>query len=260
MLAHHGRPARRPTQSGSGPPELWKQFAGYDPRAAAKLLSQRGRSWFPNAFTDGPPMPDVPALAHLFAGIVALADQLGSDEELFEYEPDSDPHYIERARRVAADSIRSKGFRRIDWSADGAVADVGTLFGYHEPRPSQRAVLAAPLDRPLLILESETDQGRRRRPSCASLRCGVPASWTVLYFALPTRAAAKQLHDRVRLALDRLLPSAAHVQTVSCSTGLSRRWRRGRATRRQVQGVLGGTRPTKRRASRAGPRRAPGSS
>ena len=85
MLAHHGRPARRPTRSGSGPSELWKPFAGYDPRATAKLLSERGRSWFPDAFSPGPDMPDTPALAHLFAGIVTLADQLGSDDEAFRY-------------------------------------------------------------------------------------------------------------------------------------------------------------------------------
>ena len=32
-LSHHGRPARKPTHSGSGPPEIWKPFVGYDPRA-----------------------------------------------------------------------------------------------------------------------------------------------------------------------------------------------------------------------------------
>ena len=30
-LAHHGRPARRPSRAGSGPPELWAPFDGYDP-------------------------------------------------------------------------------------------------------------------------------------------------------------------------------------------------------------------------------------
>ena len=219
MLAHHGRPARRPTQSGGGPPELWKPFAGYDPRATAKLLRQRGRAWFPDAFRDGPPMPDAPALAHLFAGVVALADQLGSDEDAFEYEPDPDPHYIERARRIATDAVRGKGFRRFDWSADAAVADVGMLFDYQEPRPSQRAVSAAPLDRRLLILESETGSGKTE---AAVLRFA--ALWRAglvdgLYFAVPTRAAAKQLHSRVRDALDRLLPPAAHVQTVLAVPG-----------------------------------------
>ncbi len=219
MLAHHGRPARRPTHSGGGPPELWRPFAGYDPAATATLLNQRGRSWFSDAFRDGPRMPDAPALAHLFAGVVALADQLGSDDEAFEYEPEADPHYIERARRIAIDTVRSKGFRRIDWPADIAAADIGTLFNHPEPRPSQRAVSAAPLDRPLLILESETGSGKTE---AAVLRFA--ALWRAglvdgLYFAVPTRAAAKQLHGRIRQALDRLFPAAAHVQTVLAVPG-----------------------------------------
>ena len=75
---------------------------------------------------------------------------------------------------------RSKGFQRFDWSEDAAVADVGTLFDYDEPRPSQRAMSAAPLDRPLLILESETGSGKTEGGwSCVSRRCGVTASWTV---------------------------------------------------------------------------------
>ena len=219
MLAHHGRPARRPTQSGGGPPELWRPFAGYDPRATARLLGELGRRWFPDAFGDGPPMPDEPALAHLFAGVVALADQLGSDENVFEYEPDPEPHYIERARRIATEVVRSKGFLRIDWPTDAAAADVRTLFDYVAPRPSQRAVSAAPLDRPLLILESETGSGKTE---AAVLRfAGLWRAGLVdgLYFAVPTRAAAKQLHGRVRGGLDRLLPPAAHAQTVLAVPG-----------------------------------------
>ena len=219
MLAHHGRPARRPTQSGGGPPELWRPFAGYDPRATARVLGELGRRWFPDAFGDGPPMPDAPALAHLFAGVVALADQLGSDENVFEYEPDPDPHYIERARRIATEVVRSKGFRRTDWPTDAAAADVRTLFDYVAPRPSQRAVSAAPLDRSLLILESETGSGKTE---AAVLRfAGLWRAGLVdgLYFAVPTRAAAKQLYGRVRRGLDRLLPPAAHVQTVLAVSG-----------------------------------------
>ena len=222
MLAHHGRPARKPTRSGSGPPELWKPFAEYDPRATAKLLSERGRSWFPTAFSGGPGMPDTPALAHLFAGIVALADQLGSDEEAFRYEPEPDPDYIERARRIAADVIRSRGFRRRDSIAVAAVPgsqDFRSLFDYSDLRPSQRAVTAAPLDQPLLILESETGSGKTE---AAILRFA--ALWHAslvdgLYFAVPTRAAAKQLYGRVSLALERLFPPAAHVSTVLAVPG-----------------------------------------
>jgi len=106
-LAHHGRPAKRPSPTGAGPSELWTPFAGYDPLATAKHLGECSRAWFPAAFSDeGPPLPDSPALAHLFAGVVALADQIGSDQEFFEFEPIATPGYIDRARKRAAKAVR----------------------------------------------------------------------------------------------------------------------------------------------------------
>ena len=218
-LAHHGRPARRPTRTGSGPPELWKPFAGYDPRETARLLLERGRAWFSRAFESGPSVPDEPALAHLFAGIVALADQLGSDERTFEFEPNPDPHYIDRARRIATATVRLKGLDRSDWRSSAVGVDVETLIGHPELRPAQRAVSAAPLDSRLLVLESETGSGKTE---AAVLRFA--ALWRAgaadgLYFAVPTRAAAKQLHGRVSRALNRLFPPAARVETVLAVPG-----------------------------------------
>ena len=218
-LAHHGRPAQRLSRTGQGPPELWKPFAGYEPRTTAKLLYKRGRSWFPEAFKPGPSLTDTPALAHLFAGIVTLADQLGSDEEAFEFEPDPDPLYIERARRIAAKTVASKGFVRSAWPRDAPAADVRSLFDYSEPRPLQQATASAPLDSPLLILESETGSGKTE---AAVLRFA--ALWRAglvdgLYFAVPTRAAARQLHQRVHRALERLFPATANAETVLAVPG-----------------------------------------
>ncbi|MCY4122979.1 MAG: CRISPR-associated helicase Cas3', partial [Acidobacteria bacterium] len=221
-LAHHGRPARRPTRTGGGPQELWRPFAGYDPRATAKLLKGRGRAWFPRAFDSGPFIPDKPALAHLFAGVVALADQLGSDEKAFEYEPDPDPRYIDRARRIAKQTVREKGFERSVWCGNVPVPDVRTLFGHVEARPAQRAVSAAPLDPRLLILESETGSGKTEAAVLRFAELWRAGAVDGLYFAVPTRAAAKQLHGRVHGALNRLFPAAAKVETVLAVPGYFR--------------------------------------
>ncbi len=218
-LAHHGRPAQRPSHAGQGPTELWEPFAGYEPRTTAKLLYERGRSWFPEAFEAGPQLRDTPALAHLFAGVVALADQLGSDERAFEFEPNPDPLYIERARAVAAETVAVKGFVRAGWTRNAPIADVRTLFDHAKPRPLQQAAGSAPLDSPLLILESETGSGKTE---AAVLRFA--ALWRAglvdgLYFAVPTRAAAKQLHGRVHRALERLFPATANTETVLAVPG-----------------------------------------
>ena len=221
-LAHHGRPARRPSRTGEGPPELWNPFAGYEPRAAAKLLYERGRSWFPEAFEPGPPLPDAPALAHLFAGIAALADQLGSDEEVFEFEPNRNPLYIERARRIATRTVADKGFTRTDWSREAPIANVRTLFDYSEPRPVQQAAASAPLDSPLLILESETGSGKTEAAILRFASLWREGAVDGLYFAVPTRSAAKQLHARVHQTMHRLFPSTANVQTLLAVPGYFR--------------------------------------
>ena len=212
-LAHHGRPAQ-PLHSGSGPPEIWSPFASYDPVKAASLLYNCIRAWFPAAFEQGPPLPASPELVHLFAGVVALADQIGSAKECFSFEPDSDPEYIVRARKKAQEVLGARGLRRASYQACPEQADFQTMFGHSSPRPLQQAVVDAPLDRPLLILESETGSGKTE---AAVMRFA--ALWQAgivdgLYFAVPTRAAAKQLHGRISKALGSLLPWAPTVLAV----------------------------------------------
>ena len=205
-LTHHGRPPRRP-HGGGGPRAIWEPFAGYDPAASASLLRRRAEDWFPEAFRPGPPLPDRPAFAHLFAGVVALADQIGSDRDRhFPFEPNDDPAYIKRARRQAREAIAARGLRRTRWPAAAGGTDFRAMFDHTAPRPLQATVADAPLDVPLLILESETGSGKTEAAVlrfAALLRAG---SVDGLYFAVPTRAAAKQLHERVRLAVRALLP------------------------------------------------------
>lgn len=218
-LSHHGRPPR-PPHSGSGPTEIWESFAGYSPVNAAALLRERAETWFPRAFESGPKLPTAPALAHLFAGTVALADQIGSDRERhFPFEPKADPHYIERARRQARSAIRSRGLQRQDWCAQAGALDFRAMFGHVRPRPLQEAVLQAPLDTPLLILESETGSGKTEAAVlrfAALLRAGLVDG---MYFAVPTRAAARQLHARVAAAVKHLLPGTRGGGTVLAIPG-----------------------------------------
>ncbi len=111
-----------------------------------------------------------------------------------------------RARTQAREAIAARGLRRTRWPAATGDADFRAMFDHTAPRPLQAAVADAPLDAPLLILESETGSGKTEAAVlrfAALLRAGLVDG---LYFAVPTRAAAKQLHERVRLAVRALLP------------------------------------------------------
>ena len=218
-LSHHGRPPRKPSHTGSGPREIWKPFAGYDPGETAAMLHRCVRTWFPEAFRPGPRLPESPALAHLFAGVVTLADQIGSDTEFFRFEPDPDPDYIVLARKQAREAVGKKGFCRAGRPARAGAASFQTVFDHARPRPAQRAVANAPLDCPLLILESETGSGKTEAAVmrfAALWRAGLVDG---LYFAVPTRAAAKQLHRRVDEALRRFFPEEAWAETVLAIPG-----------------------------------------
>ena len=137
-FAHHGAPARLPS-SRRGPPEIWRRLDDYDPIEAAQLLGRHGRERFPLAFETGLELPNSPALVHLFAGILTLAGQLGSNEEFFPHCPEADPAYVQQARKQALRAVAELGFRRDGWADDPAVTDFATtedyrcVFGFDRP-------------------------------------------------------------------------------------------------------------------------------
>ena len=200
-LSHHGRPPSPPSRTGKGPPGIWEPFAGYDPRAATALLRTRLRSWFPTAFDAGPQLPDSPPLAHLFAGMVALADQIGSDEKSFPFASNPDPDYMTRARELASVAVKKKEFQRAGRTEKAKPVSFSEIFKHKSPRPLQQEIQAVPLACPLVILESETGSGKTE---AAVMR--FETLWRAglvdgLYFAVPTRASAKQLQRRINSAL-----------------------------------------------------------
>lgn len=205
-LAHHGRPATVPNTSAAGPDNIWRPFAGYAPLVSCRHLFECSRRWFPEAFEKGPMLPAAPVLAHLFAGTVVLADQIGSNENLFPYDSEFDEDYIGRARTQARRAVRTVGVAREQWRSNTSAVGFQDLFEHPRPRPLQTTVAEAPLDCPLLILESETGSGKTEAAVWRFAKLWRAGLVDGLYFALPTRAAAKQLHERVNRALRRVFP------------------------------------------------------
>jgi CRISPR-associated endonuclease/helicase Cas3 len=193
-LAHHGRPI----DTGSGVDKrCWTSWRGYDPAAAAATVGQKARALFPKAFGNGPDLPDAPAFQHLFAGLVALADQIGSREGDF-------PLRRIAPVRVAGDLLQALG---IDASAmRGAMQErsPATLFGWPdsaEAKPMQVALADLPVSAHLVVLESETGSGKTEAAVLRFLRLFRAGEVDALYFALPSRAAASQIFERVGKAV-----------------------------------------------------------
>ena len=83
-ISHHGRPLGETPAAQK--PLIWEPVRDrngsvlYDPARTLARMGERLRQGYPLAFTEClRPLPDKPAFVHLFAGLVQLADWMGSD-------------------------------------------------------------------------------------------------------------------------------------------------------------------------------------
>jgi CRISPR-associated endonuclease/helicase Cas3 len=203
-LAHHGRPLNEPPLTAG-----WETFETpdfvYDPFQAAAELGEAARSWFPEAYAAGRDDPMLEPFAHRFAGLVSLADWLGSDRRFFPFEAEFRKDYIDTARAKANDAMRTV---RIDID-DIRMAARGrcgftALTGHAAPQEHQRILAEFPLTERLVVLEAETGAGKTEAAFWRFARLFEAGLVDSLYFALPTRSAAVQIHGRIEAMLRRL--------------------------------------------------------
>lgn len=208
VWSHHGSPVRLDPAIRTGNHRRWWLVNGHrDPFASIAELMATARTAFPAAFSYRvPPLPTAPALQHRCAGLVMLADWLGSHPMFFPLDRQAGFDGAAAARRaLAAVGLDSS-------AAQGNLArrpqPFITRFGL-PPRPLQ-AVMdnlepANPAQR-LLIAEAETGSGKTEAALAHFFRLFAAGEVQALYFALPTRVAARELYRRVRYYLRRAFP------------------------------------------------------
>lgn len=217
-ISHHGRPIKdNPSDWNKN---IWKQWAGaYDPAAILQDIGERVLICYPQAFeASGKPLPDAPAFGHLFAGLVQLADWLGSDTDFFPYSKEDEDRAI-TAKEKARRAIKIIGLDANDWRDRLNVrspnfADIFKVSG--SPRPIQRAMNDNQLG-PLVILESETGSGKTEAALWRFVHLFRAGAVDSLYFALPTRVAATQIYNRVQAAVKNLWPENPPVTVLALS-------------------------------------------
>ena len=200
-LSHHGTPIQLDS-SKQGNPRIWRRLGQLEPRQGVERIGRLAREWFPSAFaTDAPPLPSAPAFQHMFLGLCTLADWIGSNEDWFPYSDEPRDDYIETARGNARRAVSEVGLdvseQRLSMRA---LPGFGSLFPHIGDAPNaiqKAAALDAPLEEPLVIIESETGSGKTEAALWRFARMYQTGLVDGLYFALPTRAAASQLHQRV---------------------------------------------------------------
>ena len=208
VLAHHGRPFTVEKFAENH----WQDFPqGYNPVAASAEIGKVMRHWFKDAFVaDDETLPTTPDFQHLLCGFVSLADWLGSTRDIFAFSAALDRDYMDKAREKARRAVAEIGIdvSCLRQSAAGR-ADFGTLTGGRQPRIQQQLVGAYPLETPLVILEAETGSGKTEAALWRFAQLFEAGRVDSLYFALPTRAAAIQIQQRVNDAMRRLFGNGA---------------------------------------------------
>ena len=217
-LSHHGMPVQLEGSTQRNP-AVWCDFGELSPRQCVENVARLLRTkWFPAAFSkDAPPMPAAPAFQHHFLGLLILADWIGSNERWFEYVSEYDENYIEKARIRARLAVTQIGLnlrkQRSEQRSRFSVAPTfKELFGFEEPNAIQKIASDISSDRlnsEIVIVESETGSGKTEAALMRFAQMYRAGLVDGIYFALPTRSAASQIHSRVRRFIEKLFPGNA---------------------------------------------------
>lgn len=222
-LSHHGEPLNLD----GGPaknPSMWQAYRELDPKACVERIGGLARAWFPAAFArDAPPLPSAPEFQHMFLGLCTLADWLGSDETCFPFQDAPQADYIATARSRAKAIVREVGLDIAKQREGfGGEPSFQSLFELEAPNSIQQAAYDAPLDDRLVVVESETGSGKTEAALWRFARLYHARRVDGLYFALPTRAAAKQIHERVNRFRKRLFTAVDAPEPVLAVPGYIR--------------------------------------
>ena len=217
-ISHHGRPLGEDPAKQTA--SIWKPVLDksgavlYDPAVTMACMGDRLQQSYPLAFTACHRLlPDKPAFAHLFAGLVQLADWLGSDtrEGFFPYSAPGEDR-VQTAPVRATYAVRTIGLDVNTWRSElcSQPPAFNTAFGVAEARPMQLAAADLSLGS-IVVLEAETGSGKTEAALWRFVQLFQAGEVDSLYFALPTRVAASQLYKRVLEFVTRLWPLNAPV-------------------------------------------------
>ena len=223
-LSHHGLPLQLEGGQARNP-GIWHAYCNLTPEAWVRDIGRRLKRWFPEAFApDAPPFPSTPQFQHIFLGLCTLADWIGSNAEFFPFCPDPREDYMAEARCNAKSAIREVmldiGEQRGEMPDE--LPPFSQLFDFEANAIQRAAVEEAPIDERLVIIESETGSGKTEAALWRFAHMYRGGLVDGLYFAIPTRAAATQLHERVNRFVEKAFPLSHRPETVLAVPGYIR--------------------------------------
>jgi CRISPR-associated endonuclease/helicase Cas3 len=184
-ICHHGQPVGddqiRPHLSLIGELVARTRY-GHDPKVEIRKLSETLIALFARAMEPAERLRLTPSAQHLYAGIIMAADWMASG---FAFEPGE------------ADHLAANVLDRTVWSGWYSGASPLSLLEGREPRPAQIGTLKLSLDERLAVIEAPTGSGKTEAALIWASRLVEAGVVDGMYFAVPTRSAATELHSRI---------------------------------------------------------------
>src|SRR5262249_39092173 len=195
VLCHHGEPvaASRIAACTAALTQQWSATDGYDAVGEVAGLADTLLRIFPVARESAAPFPAKTPFQHMLAGLVMTADWMGSDTRFHPTVGNDDRPQSARDLLAAT-----------RWSGWHSGANSEALLGAYQARAAQISVLSLPLTERLVIIEAPTGSGKTEASVIWADRLAAAGLVDGMYFAVPTRSAATELHDRVSKMMARV--------------------------------------------------------
>jgi CRISPR-associated endonuclease/helicase Cas3 len=193
-ICHHGGPVSSTaiTDAKVDTAEQIRAGEDYDPLQEIQSLFACLLERFPLARQSASPLQWTPAMDHLFAGLVMLADWMGS----------SLPVIGANDRPEAVAEVMAS----LPWTGGASGADAFSIL----PGPAMGAQIAiGDVDDRLVIVEAPTGTGKTETAVLHALKLMNQGAVDGFYFAVPTRSAATELHGRIAALVGQHSPALA---------------------------------------------------
>jgi CRISPR-associated endonuclease/helicase Cas3 len=216
-MLHHGRPADEPQGAA-----LWRKALLMIEPTVSGFIEEA----FPLIPCDAPVLRSEPSEARVavfswaLAGLIVLADWIGSNEDFFAYHTSVEDlsAYWNKAKDQAAKAVDKVGILA---AASRKAFDPRQLLPHVEGKqaelsPLQLAAATLPIvDGPqLFIVEDMTGAGKTEAALILAQRLLASGAASGFYFALPTMATSNAMYDRMAGVYRRLFAEEAHPSLV----------------------------------------------
>src|SRR5262249_47568881 len=195
IFCHHGEPVAqvRIDAATAALTQQWMTASSYDPVSEIDALTKALLSAFRMSLGEAVPFPEATRFEHVLAGLVMTADWMGSDTRF---------HPL-----AGSDSRPDAAISLLDatrWSGWHSGSEPQAILGKYRPRGVQRSLLELPLTEHLVIVEAPTGSGKTEAALIWTDRLVAAGLVDGMYFAVPTRSAATELHDRISKVVGRV--------------------------------------------------------